>query len=71
MKKAWFAALLLALGGCGNLGVGGGAGDGGEGVAAVRPSRVTQAELRAAVSDPRVVRFYEARGWQPASGSFF
>ena len=66
MKTAWFAALLLALGGCGNLGVGGGAGDGGDGVAAVRPSRVTQAELRAAVSDPRVVRFYEARGWQPA-----
>jgi murein L,D-transpeptidase YcbB/YkuD len=66
VKKAWFAALLLALGGCGNLSVGGGDGDGGEGVAAVHPSRVTQAELRAAVSDPRVVRFYEARGWQPA-----
>ena len=44
----------------------GGSGDGGEGVAAVRPSRVTAEELRAAVSDPRVERFYEARGWRPA-----
>ena len=60
------ATLLLAVGGCGDVSVGGGGGDGGEGVAAVRPSQVTQAELRAAVSDPRLVRFYEARGWQPA-----
>ena len=63
MKKYWFASLLLALGACGNNG---GSGDGGEGVAAVQPSRVTPAELRASVSDPRLVRFYEARGWQPA-----
>ena len=63
MKKYWLASLLLALGACGD---GGGSGDGGEGVAAVQPSRVTPAELRAAVSDPRLVRFYEARAWQPA-----
>ena len=63
MKKSWLVALLIALGGCGNLS---GSGDGGEGVAAVQPSRVTPEELRAAVSDPRLVRFYEARQWQPA-----
>ena len=63
MKNIYLAALLLALGGCANSSSGG---DGGEGVAAVRPSRVTQADLRAAVRDPRVVRFYEARGWQAA-----
>ncbi len=64
MKRHVLAALLLGLAGCG--GSGGGGGDGGEGVAAVQPSRVTPAQLRAAVSDPRLVRFYEARGWQPA-----
>src|SRR5687768_3251381 len=58
------AALLLAVAGCDGLG--GGSGDGGEGVAAVQPSRITPAELRAAANDPRLVRFYEARGWQPA-----
>lgn len=63
MKRVLLASVLLALCGCGNASD---SGDGGEGVAAVRPSRVTQAELRAAVSDPRLVRFYEARGWQPA-----
>jgi murein L,D-transpeptidase YcbB/YkuD len=47
-------------------GSGGGSGDGGEGVAAVQPSRVDAASLRAAASDPRLVRFYEARQWQPA-----
>lgn len=65
MRRFWFAALLLATGGCGNVGSGG-AGDGGEGVAAVQPSRVTPEELRAAADDPRLVRFYEGRGWQPA-----
>lgn len=61
VKRVICVALLLALGGCGNA-----AGDGGEGVAAVQPSRVTPVELRAAATDPRLVRFYEARGWQPA-----
>ena len=54
--------MLLALAGCGGTG----SGDGGEGIAAVRPSRVTPSELRTAISDPRVVRFYEARNWQAA-----
>ena len=63
MKPVLIAALLLSLGGCGALG---NSGDGGEGVAAVRPSRVTVEDLRAAATDPRLVRFYEARGWQPA-----
>lgn len=63
MKPVVMAALLLALGGCGALG---NSGDGGEGVAAVRPSRVTAEDLRAAATDPRLVQFYEARGWQPA-----
>ena len=62
MKKVWIGALLLALAACGNVNNG----DGGEGVAAVQPSRVTPEELRAAVRDPRLVRFYEARSWQPA-----
>ena len=65
MKSVIYAVLLLALGGCGNS-IGGGVGDGGEGVAAVRPSRVTEADLRAAATDPRLVQFYEARGWRPA-----
>jgi len=63
VKKRILAALLLASAGCDGLS---GSGDGGEGVAAVQPSRVTAAELRAAVDDPRLARFYEARGWQPA-----
>ena len=63
MRQYWFACLLLACAGCGNLN---GGGDGGEGVAAVRPSQVTAEELRAAVRDPRLVRFYEARAWAPA-----
>ena len=63
MKKIMLAALLLASAGCDSVS---GSGDGGEGVAAVQPSRVTPSELRAAVSDPRLVRFYEARDWQPA-----
>ena len=65
MKKIMLAALLLASAGCDSISRGGG-GDGGEGVAAVQPSRVTPAELRAAVTDPRLARFYAARDWQPA-----
>ncbi|WP_243450971.1 murein L,D-transpeptidase [Sphingosinicella sp. CPCC 101087] len=57
------AALLLSVAACGSVG---GGGDGGEGVAAVQPSRVTESDLRAAISDPRLTRFYEARAWQPA-----
>ena len=60
--KAWIVAALIALAGCGNQDSGGG----GKGAAAVQPQQVTAEELRAAVSDPRVERFYEARNWQPA-----
>lgn len=63
MKRILIAA-LLATGACNGLA--GGSGDGGEGVAAVQPSRVTPEALRAAVEDPRLTSFYEARGWQPA-----
>jgi murein L,D-transpeptidase YcbB/YkuD len=61
--KIWIAAVLIGLAGCTQPG---GGGDGGEGAAAVQPSRVTAEELRAAVSDPRVRAFYEARNWAPA-----
>ncbi len=63
MKKIICATVLLTLAACGNT-IGGG-GDGGEGVAAVQPSQVTPADLRAAATDPRLVRFYQARDWQP------
>lgn len=53
------AALLAA--GCGDMGGGGGSGQ----TVRVDPKAVTPADLKAAVSDPRVKRFYEARGWQP------
>ena len=60
--KFWFAAIFIAVSGCGNQG----SGDGGNGLAAVQPSRVDPALLREAVSDERSRSFYEARQWQPA-----
>ena len=60
--KILVAAALVALGACSNSGA---SGDGGNGIAAVRPSQVTPEALQAAVSDPRLREFYEARGWQP------
>lgn len=39
---------------------------GDRGADAVAPRKVSAQELQAAVSDPRVRRFYEARGWQAA-----
>lgn len=60
--KAWILAALIALAGCGNQN---GAG-GGTGAAAVQPDQVDPQVLRAAVSDERVERFYEARNWRPA-----
>ncbi|HET9429203.1 MAG TPA: L,D-transpeptidase family protein [Allosphingosinicella sp.] len=56
------AALILGLSGCG---VNQGSGDGGNGLAAVQPSRVDPALLREAVTDERARTFYEARQWQP------
>lgn len=60
--KFWFAAIFFAVSGCGNQG----SGDGGNGLAAVQPSRVDPALLREAVTDERSRSFYEARQWQPA-----
>lgn len=62
MKGGPWIAALLVLSGCASQN----SGDGGNGVAAVQPSRVTAEELRATVSDRRVRQFYEARQWQPA-----
>src|SRR3954447_4885749 len=57
-------AALLAPG-CGQVtGSGSGSGSGSGQTAQVDPKAVTAADLKAAVSDPRVKSFYEARGWQ-------
>lgn len=63
MKKTIWVPLLLAVAGCS---LSAGTGDGGEGIAAVQPSQVTEQALRAAATDPMLVRFYEARAWAPA-----
>lgn len=57
------AALLAA--GCDMVGGTGGGGQTAENVK-VDPKAVDQAQLKAAVTDPRVKSFYEARGWQAA-----
>jgi murein L,D-transpeptidase YcbB/YkuD len=54
-------AALLATG-CNFIGGGGGTSSGQN--VEVNPKAVTPADLEAAVSDPRVRKFYEARGWQ-------
>src|SRR3954470_13473263 len=57
-------AALLATG-CDFVGSsGGGGGSSGRSVEG-DPKAVTAPDLQAAVSDPRVRKFYEARGWQP------
>jgi murein L,D-transpeptidase YcbB/YkuD len=56
------AALLAA--GCDVVTQGGGGGSGQ--AVQVDPKAVTAADLKAAVSDPRVKAFYEARNWQAA-----
>lgn len=58
-------AALLA-GGCDFVKVGGGGGSGESSgqVVEVNPEAVSPADLQAAVSDPRVKKFYEARGWK-------
>jgi len=62
MRKALVCVSLaaLALGGCDKSG--GGSGGGGDSVK-VAPTQVSAADLQAAASDPRVNKFYEARGW--------
>ncbi|HEX8263440.1 MAG TPA: L,D-transpeptidase family protein [Allosphingosinicella sp.] len=64
MRKILACVSLAALlaGGC-DFVSGGGGGSSGQAVQ-VDPKAVTAADLQAAVSDPRVKRFYEARGWQ-------
>ena len=65
MRKILACVSLAALlaGGCDFVNTSGGAGSSGQ-VVEVDPKAVTPAELKAAVSDPRVKKFYEARGWQ-------
>ncbi|MBV8687374.1 MAG: L,D-transpeptidase family protein [Alphaproteobacteria bacterium] len=55
-------AALLAGGGCNVVGSGGGGEQGG---VRTEVKNVTPADLQAAVTDPQVKKFYEARGWQP------
>jgi murein L,D-transpeptidase YcbB/YkuD len=64
MRKALVCVSLtaLALAGCDK--VGGNGGGGGQSVN-VSPQQVSAADLQAAVSDPRVKKFYEARNWAP------
>ena len=61
--KAATAAAMLAMAGCDNISIGGG-GSGGSADSAA--PQVSAEELRAAVSDERVRRFYEARQWRAA-----
>jgi murein L,D-transpeptidase YcbB/YkuD len=62
--KAAVAAAVLAVAGCDNISIGGGSGGGG-GSGQAAP-QVAPEELRAAVQDERVRRFYEARQWRAA-----
>ena len=66
MRKALVCVSLaaLALAGCDKMGGNGGGGSGGQSVS-VDPKQVSAADLQAAVSDPRVKKFYEARNWAP------
>ncbi len=61
-KRVLVAAFLAALSGCNDNQ---GSGDGGNGLAAVQPSRIDPAQLREAVTDEQARSFYEARQWQP------
>src|SRR4051812_25644770 len=57
--KIWMAAGLIALAGCG--------GQSGQGTnAAANGPDAAALALRAAATDPRAARFYEARGWRTA-----
>ncbi|HYJ53513.1 MAG TPA: L,D-transpeptidase family protein [Allosphingosinicella sp.] len=54
--RIWVAGALVALAGCGQP----------VGQAGAPTAAEANADLRHAVSDPRVARFYETRGWQSA-----
>ena len=64
MRKVVACVSLAALlaGGCDFISTSGG-GSSGQ-IVEVDPKAVTPADLKAAVTDPRVRKFYEARGWQ-------
>ncbi|MGZ8296658.1 MAG: L,D-transpeptidase scaffold domain-containing protein, partial [Allosphingosinicella sp.] len=66
MRKILACVSLAALlaGGCDFVSTSGGGGGSSGPVVQVDPKAVTPADLKAAVSDPRVKKFYEARGWQ-------
>lgn len=59
-------ALFIALAALGACNEWPGSPEGPQPILEVDPGEVTQAALRAAVSDPRTRRFYEARQWAPA-----
>ena len=66
MRRSMLVALLgvAVISGCGE-----GGRDAAEGpppLVQVEPDEVQVAQLRAAVTDPQLRRFYDARGWQPA-----
>jgi murein L,D-transpeptidase YcbB/YkuD len=67
MRGLWVCVSLAALlaGGCNVVGGGSGSGGGEGNKVATEVKNVTPADLQAAVSDPRVKRFYEARSWTP------
>jgi murein L,D-transpeptidase YcbB/YkuD len=65
MRKNWIGvslAAVLAAAGCDR----GPTLPGDQGADAVAPKEVSAAELKAAVKDPRVRKFYESRGWKAA-----
>ena len=66
MRKMLACVSLAALlaSGCDFVKVSGGGGESSGQVVQVDPKAVTPADLKAAVSDPRVKKFYEGRGWQ-------
>jgi L,D-transpeptidase YcbB len=66
MRKILVSVSLAALlaGGCDFISTSSGRGGSSGQIVQVDPKAVTPADLKAAVSDPRVRKFYETRGWQ-------
>jgi murein L,D-transpeptidase YcbB/YkuD len=67
MRKMLACVSLAALlaGGCDFVSTSGGGSPSSGQAVQVDPKAVTAADLQAAVTDPRVKKFYEARGWKP------